>query len=401
MAADSFTVTESRGWGSRLGNSFKGLIIGLILFGISFPLLWWNEGRAVARYKTLKEGERSVVATTADAVDPELEGRLVHLSGVAGTDEILTDPVFGVSENAIHLERQVEMYQWNEDSQTETKKKLGGGEKRVTTYRYAKTWSREPIDSGQFAEPTGHQNPGAMPYRSRTESAKDVRVGAFHLSPSLVGAINASEDIPLPDDVLGNLPQDLAGKTRVLGQTLYIGPDATVPRVGDLRVSFSRVPATVVSILSKQQGDQLVAFTAKHGVIEELHLGEHTADTMFQRERTENKMFTWILRGAGFLLMALGMKLLTEPLGVLGDVVPIFGSLVRGVSGLIVGLLAFALSAITIGVAWLVYRPLLGGGLLALAVGAIFWSRSIAKKRTATAPVSGAQAPPPPPPPSA
>ena len=403
MAADSFTVTESRGWGSRLGSSFKGLVVGLILFGISFPLLWWNEGRAVARYKTLKEGQGAVVATTADSVDPELEDRLVHISGQAGTDEILADPVFAVSENAIHLERSVEMYQWDEHSSTETKKKLGGGEKRVTTYRYEEAWSADLVDSGKFEEPAGHQNPGVMPYRSRTESATDVRVGAYRLSPRLIDAISASEEIPLPDDILGKLPQDLGGKAQRQGRILYIGANPNAPAVGDLRVSFSRVPATVVSILARQQGDQLNTFTTKHGAIEELHLGEHTADAMFQREKTENKMFTWILRGVGFLLMAIGMKLLTEPLGVLGDVVPFIGSIIRGASGLIVALLAFALSAITIGIAWLVYRPLLGGGLLAIAVGAIFWGRSMAKKRVvpaapATAPPSAPPPPPPPPP---
>jgi len=43
-------------WFSRIGESIKGLLFGGVLFLGSFPLIWWNEGRAVQTYESLQEG---------------------------------------------------------------------------------------------------------------------------------------------------------------------------------------------------------------------------------------------------------------------------------------------------------------------------------------------------------
>lgn len=39
------TEVQTESYFSRLGNSFKGIGGGLLLFLIAFPLLFWNEGR--------------------------------------------------------------------------------------------------------------------------------------------------------------------------------------------------------------------------------------------------------------------------------------------------------------------------------------------------------------------
>ena len=53
---DSISVVTERGLGSRLGRSIKGVLVGIVLFGLSFPVLFWNEGRAVKRHRDLQEG---------------------------------------------------------------------------------------------------------------------------------------------------------------------------------------------------------------------------------------------------------------------------------------------------------------------------------------------------------
>jgi hypothetical protein len=45
--SDHFTETSRQGFGSRLANSFAGLVIGPLLVIGAIVLLWWNEGRAV------------------------------------------------------------------------------------------------------------------------------------------------------------------------------------------------------------------------------------------------------------------------------------------------------------------------------------------------------------------
>jgi len=87
---NTHTVTTRRG----CSNSIVGALIGIALFLVSFPLLFWNEGRAVQTYNSLVEGAAAVISVNADVVDPVNEGKLVHITGPADIDETLTDPEF-------------------------------------------------------------------------------------------------------------------------------------------------------------------------------------------------------------------------------------------------------------------------------------------------------------------
>ena len=53
MSDDSFSEITSESWFGRLASAIKGVLIGIVLFVIAFPLLWWNEGRAVRTAKGL------------------------------------------------------------------------------------------------------------------------------------------------------------------------------------------------------------------------------------------------------------------------------------------------------------------------------------------------------------
>ena len=135
------TETVTEGWGSRLGGSLKGILVGLGMFVAGFPVLFWNEGNTVKTRKALEEGEGACISLESPAViDAEMNGKLVHMSGMADTQDVLTDPVFGLSERAIRLERKVEMFQWMEESRTSEKKNMGGSVTKTTTYTYSKVY---------------------------------------------------------------------------------------------------------------------------------------------------------------------------------------------------------------------------------------------------------------------
>ena len=51
---DEFTEVSHQSLGSRLMESIKGVAIGVVLFLLAFPVLWWNEGRAVSEAKSLE-----------------------------------------------------------------------------------------------------------------------------------------------------------------------------------------------------------------------------------------------------------------------------------------------------------------------------------------------------------
>ena len=167
--SDGFTEVTSTGWLQRLGQSFIGVLIGIVIFIISFPLLFSNEGRAVRTAQALAEGEKKVVSVSADKVDPANQDRLVHVSGLATTEQELRDPAFGVAQKAIRLQRTVEMYQWVEKKEESRRKKFGGREETVTNYTYSKEWSRELVKSQNFRQAADHQNPTEMPFRSWEE----------------------------------------------------------------------------------------------------------------------------------------------------------------------------------------------------------------------------------------
>jgi len=370
MAEDQFTQVTSQSWFSRIGGAFKGVLFGLLLFVIAFPLLSWNESRTVNTFKKLEGGRGIVVTVDSASVDAANEDALIHVMGKADTELTLTDPVFGVSAQAIKLNRVVEMYQWEEDSDSTTKKKVGGSEETTTTYTYAKTWSISAIDSSGFEKPAGHENPGAFAYPPLELLADPVSLGAFILSPSLVQMVDNPEPLALATDTNSPAPEVLKEFATQQGNLFYVGNNAAAPQVGDLRVSFTVTRPTDISVIARQTGNSFAPFQYEdRGTIQLLQVGTHTAEAMFQKAISDNNLLTWGLRVLGFLLMLSGLNMIFKPLSVLADVLPILGKIVGIGTGLVSLLIALTCSLLTIAIAWLVFRPVLGISLLVVAGG--------------------------------
>ncbi len=383
--ADQFREVTREGWISRLGGAVKGVLGGGVLFLISFPLLWWNEGRAVQTYLSLQEGRGAVVAVQPDPPDPANDQRLVHLSGLATTTETLSDPLLGVSAQAIRLTRKAETLQWVEEKKSEQRKKLGGSEETVTTFSYEKEWRENLVASDSFKDPSAHQNPSTLRIESASWQASDVRLGGFQLSDRLASKIARTESVPLTQEVIDRLPAELHGEARLNDLGLYMGADPGSPAVGDVRVTFSKVPPADVSIVAQQSGNRLGPFQTRAGdPLEMLEAGIVSPDGMFASAEKANTMLTWFLRVLGLFLMFLGLMLMMRPLRVLADVVPLIGTL----AGIGLGLIAFAvaapLSILTIALAWISHRPFLGIGLLILCGATFFFLAVRVQKRRAS-----------------
>ncbi len=365
LSSDSVTETSSEGWLSRIGSAITGVIFGLVLFIAGFPLLFWNEGRAVTTAKSLAEGRGAVVTVPSDRVDAANEGKLVHTTGRAKTTETLADKDFDVSTNAIRLKRKVEMYQWKESSKSETKQKTGGGSETVTTYSYDKEWSSSPNDSSRFKQPSGHENPRAMKAAGAQWEASKVSLGAFTLSASQVASIGGEESLPVAAGA--KIPAVLGSGAVVNGGGYYVGSDPQAPAVGDQRVSFSRVGETDLTVVAKQAGNSFEPYRASAGGNVDLQRqGIATADAMFTSAEESNVMLTWVLRGAGWLMLCIGIGLVLRPLSVLASVLPIVGDIIGAGTGMIAFLLGSVFAIITIAIAWIAFRPLLGIAILAV-----------------------------------
>jgi hypothetical protein len=374
MANDTFTEVSSQSWFSRIAEAFKGILCGLALFFISFVVLFWNEGRAVKTYRALQEGGRKVVAASAARVEPANEGKLVHIAGKASTEATLTDTVFQVSAQALKLSRLAEMYQWQEASASKTEKKLGGGTDTTTTYTYSKQWAKERIDSSRFKQPADHQNPDAFPYSSAEWQAEPVTLGGFRLNRAQVARSGRAESLAIAPAT--PVPPTLQGAAKVEATGFYVGRDPATPQVGDLRVTFQVTQPAEVSLVAQQAGDSFVPFVTKNGrTIDLLQNGTMPAADMFKAAQESNQVLTMVLRVVGFFLMFFGLGLVLKPLAVLADVLPILGDIVGIGTGIIALLVALLLSMVTIAIAWMLYRPLLAIGLLAIGGGLGYFIR--------------------------
>ena len=349
-------------WFTRLGRSLRGIVGGLLLFALGIVGLAWNEGRAVRSAKGLAEGASAVVQIPPDATYSQAnQGKLVHLQGRAHSPQSLQDPQFAIQVEALRLRRQVEMLQWRERTESKTKTVVGGGTETTTTHHYEKIWSDRLIDSQSFKEAATHANPPAMPLESAEWTAEPIQLGKFRLGEGLVAQLSKFEEIPPPE----SLPEGYSAQ----GNVIFKSANPVTPQVGDLRITFKAALPAEVSVVARQSQGMLEAYPTQHGTnIEMLAYGSLTAEQMFRKAEQANKALTWGLRILGFFVLFMGMQILLAPLAVLADVLPPLGRLTRMGTSLLAALIALPTGVVTIAIAWLAYRPLLGGGLLLLAI---------------------------------
>jgi hypothetical protein len=400
MARNSYTEVTKKGFGKRLSESISGAILGGIMFIAAFPLLWWNEGRAIGEHRALKEGAGAVVHVDAGSVDAGNDGKLVHVTGLVDADPAIDDQSLGVSVDALALRRVVEMYQWKESRDSKEEKKFGGGSETVTEYKYSTEWNDDPIDSSDFRYTESHENPTEWPLRSDEFSAQTASLGGFALSATARGSVGNWRRLE-PGSAL-RFPKAFGEFRSIGGGALYLGGNPEQPEVGDVRIRFEYQPEEVFSIVARQAGDELAEYVASNGrTVLLVESGEVPAATMFEGAQRRNTIFTWVLRGFGTLGMWLGLSLVFAPISLVLDILPMLGTIGSWGIGLVTGLISLLMSVLTIALAWVFYRPLLGGTLIALVVALFVWSRS--GKKTAAAPAGPPAAPPlpPPPPPAA
>ncbi|GBF51842.1 hypothetical protein LPTSP4_33800 [Leptospira ryugenii] len=347
-----------------LGNfteSLKGTIGGVALLIVSFPVLFKNEGCAVDIAKGLEEGAGIVVSIDAKQDSNQYQGKLIHTIGEAKAGSPTVDSDFSISVPSLGLTREVEMYQWDENvSEDKDKKK---------TYRYEKKWSSTEIDSSRFDEANTHNNP-PFTYTSKTFSPSEVSIGNVKFSDDLINSIPRTEDLQYD----ANQTNRMSGRAKLADGRIYLGKNPASPEIGDVRIKHKIAPEGIASIIGQLQSGIVGPYKTKRDTtILMFDYGSKDAASMFQEAQDANVTRTWMVRAAGLFLMFLGFRLLFGPIAAAGGWIPILdGILEMGVS-IVSGILAFSLSFMTISIAWIFYRPLLGFALLALGVGAFIY----------------------------
>ena len=166
----------------------------------------------------------------------------------------------------------------------------------------------------------------------------------------------------------------------------YPGRDS----IGDVRTTFTQsniqTGNTQVSVIAKQRGTPSsgdvslnpwdTKLPGSMSVVNWATLGSSSKSEMIKSKQSENGVLVIMLRFLGFILMVVGLQLVTGPIALMPQVVPCIGEMLGEVVGCalccINSLISLALSLTVIGAAWLLARPLLGLGLLLVAAAAVF-----------------------------
>ena len=380
----AYQVTTRTSYGQRVKNSFGGIGSGILLFVLGTCLLWWNEGRAVKTTKMLNEAQKvTVEMPDISKVDPQFEGKLVHMTGLPATQDTLYDTDFGFGANAVQISRTVEYYQWVENSSSQSKDKIGGGQETVTTYTYEKRWVSQPVNSSAFQDPEYKSlNRTLAQFEDSRKYAQNVTLGAYTLTEGQIASISGKQpmEVTLTPEKLESLNQQVnvnqyykRDMVHVSGNVIYLGQNSNSAEIGDVRITFEKVLPAEVSLMAQVQGNTFTSFKAKNGKeFSTLVMGNRTADEMYEGEHQTNKILLWIFRIVGLLLIVGGLKGIFNFVVTLAKVLPFVANILGCGVGLVCWVVGFAWSLIVAAIAWIRYRPVLGIALLVLAALAFF-----------------------------
>lgn len=337
----------------KIGNSFKGILGGIIAIIIGIILLWWNEGNNVKNLKTTAEMEGNYIDVSSEKINESNEGKLIATNGKIINEKEMYDETFDVNVKSPLLKRIVEVYQWEEESKTEND---------VTTYSYKKVWSSNLIDSSNFND-KNYINPTTKPYNNKEFKSDDVKVGAFSLSDDQISNLSTN----------GEFSEFNTEKINELGYTIngiYIinSKEINNPQIGDVRISYVYNDSKEISVLAVQSGNTFVNFISASGKkVNRIMDGNHSGIDMINIIKKENKILKWVLRLVGLLIIVSGIATILKPISTITGYIPLLGSLVSGAVGFISFILGLALSLIIIALAWIRFRPILGISMLVIA----------------------------------
>ena len=386
----AYQETTRQSYGSKVKGSFQGILWGIILIIAGTIVLWWNEGRAVKSANALKDFQKNYVELTdINTVDPSFEGKAIHATGVATTEEILRDANFGIAVNAFRLCRDVEYYQWTEQSESKSKDKLGGATETTTTYTYEPEWCSEPVNSAEFKDPDYKgKNFVWRVVEDADQYASNATFGAYRLNESIIHSISGEEPVQpnLSEEQMKQLLAKVTDSTVVVtvsGNQVYIGADPDSPHIGDVRISFNQVTSPkTISILEKVVNGTFESYIAKNGkAFSKVEMGTVSAMNMIEHQKSANKMWLWVLRIIGILLVVGGFRSLLNFISTVFAVVPFVQKIIGAGVGVVTTLVGLVWSLVVIAIAWVAYRPVLAISLLVVAAALIVWLVTRSRKK--------------------
>jgi Transmembrane protein 43 len=265
----------------------------LLLAGIGLAAMT-EKSLATHRAASERHGGQILDLGSDERVQPGQYGHMVRVSGEPQVIESPYDPDFNQHAKTPVLVRRVEMFQWREV-------RIGD------EVHYEVDWVDRPLDSSRFAQPRGHENPGAFPIEGKQFDAGLVRMNGLALAPALLHALPGDEPV-VPDTT--NLPSNMAATFTLHDNHLVTSARPDNPRLGDIRVSWEAIPLQTVTVFARVSGDRLVpAADAGDGKGFDVQIGDRRLDDVLPDVPPPPSLL-WVRRVVSVLLGALGAFLL-------------------------------------------------------------------------------------------
>jgi len=350
----AYTVTKRQSYGSRILNSFVGVLIGIaLIIGMSI-LLYWNEGR----YNPADLAETAQQITAANAAS--LDGQLVWYKGtLTGGQMNYTDDVI-LDSNYLYIQREVEIYAWIESSHTETHDNMGGSQDTTTTYTYALGWTSTPEDPAEFESPEDRNKPkadfhgiGAYEVQNSSITTADFTIDSSALK------IDGAAEMPLTPDVTVDSAA-LNENILINGKYIYFKAEGSTgpstPSFNDIRVKYTYIPSGLNGVLiGRANGNSIVEFSNEDASLYRFFKAS-ALEEVVATLNSEHKASTWMFRIIGTILMCVGFALLTGPFSTLLMVVPFLGKASNFILGIVSFLIGFVYSFLVIVISAIIHN---------------------------------------------
>lgn len=334
MQQDHFTQTVKTGPSGK-SQLMNHPLAAVVLLSAAFGLLIWNEGKTDYSQIAATSTEISADAASTDA---GLQGKLVSVSGLLSTTDLISDGQYLKPAPYAALERSVEMFAW-----TESKNTSGEGQNQTATYDYRKAWTRSPLGANTFVHPEGHENP-VMAVRDFKTKATNAKIGAFSVdmaSVTLPGlhslSLTADKVLPYPG-------------VRVAGDDyLFVGRGTDfLPEVGDFRIKYSVLESnTPVTVFGALRGSSIATFTdAQNHSLQQIVRGNRAE--ALSALKSQQAMTTWVARVFGLLLMWGALIAFMKPTGLIGRSVGSVASMSTSSVRIVSLIVALVLTAIAV-----------------------------------------------------
>ena len=354
---DEYTEVREVDWFTRIAESVKAIGIGCLAILVSFFILIWNEGQTVVH-----QVAQQAIPISSEVVNHQYIGKLVSTSGVITSNQTLGDNLFIKPGNYIALARSVEMYAWIENQDKQVKTKVGGSQRQKITAIYQKKWLPvedlnedfmslasndtsiiESTTSTSFLQPQNHQNP-SVTIDSAGYKVDAAKIGIFDLDmqsfqlPSSASVREAFDAMVFPDQELPTptLLQLSSNNTisaaKITNEYNYIYKGSGTlknPNIGDLRMRYATLNTnTYVTIIGM--------LGSNNSIIPYIHKNNHRLYRIFSGTQTQalkriekDDQWTWGIRFLALIVMWYGFRVIAEPINIILDFIPVFGSIGR------------------------------------------------------------------------